>query len=71
MDVDRRLGGRWRLCSMDISQLCSILAACISDNPQQRKAAEATLAQVQLLVMHVSKCSYTRQRAKLLQGTNC
>ncbi|BDA47636.1 Importin-7 [Coccomyxa sp. Obi] len=32
---------------MDIGQLCSILAACISQNPQQRKAAEATLAQFQ------------------------
>ncbi|EIE23737.1 ARM repeat-containing protein [Coccomyxa subellipsoidea C-169] len=32
---------------MDIGQLCSILAACISQEPQQRKAAEATLAQFQ------------------------
>ena len=31
---------------MDIGQLCSILAACISTNPEQRKAGEATLEQV-------------------------
>jgi hypothetical protein len=38
---------------MDIGQLCSILAACISQNPQQRKAAEVTLAQVMVGNMHV------------------
>jgi len=31
---------------MDIGQLCSILAACISTNPEQRKAGETTLEQV-------------------------
>lgn len=31
---------------MDIGQLCSILAACMSTNPEQRKAGEATLEQV-------------------------
>ena len=31
---------------MDIGQLCSILAACMSTNPEQRKAGETTLEQV-------------------------
>ena len=65
----RRLGGRCHSCSMDISQLCSILAACISDNPQQRKAAEATLAQVKLTALHITRCSYALRCVLMLLMT--
>lgn len=44
---------------MDIAQLCSILAACISQNPQQRKAAEVTLAQVRVFMSNY--CNITVQ----------
>ena len=38
---------RWKVQhKMDIGQLCSILAACMSTNPEQRKAGETTLEQV-------------------------
>lgn len=36
---------------MELSQLCTILGAAQSSNPQQRKAAEQTLLQVTLLVI--------------------
>jgi len=39
---------------MDISQLCSILAACISPEEQQRKAAESTLAQVNTFLLYIA-----------------
>ena len=49
---------------MDIGQLCSILAACMSTNPEQRKAGETTLEQVlsyrQILL---SGCLEHRRRA--------
>ncbi len=38
---------RWEVQhTMDIGQLCSILAACMSTNSEQRKAGETTLEQV-------------------------
>ena len=48
-------------CSMDIGQLCSILAACISTNPEQRKAGEATLEQVLPLINIFQLAYYRRQ----------
>ena len=46
---------------MDIGQLCSILAACMSTNPEQRKAGEATLEQVP---QHIEADASNRQPSK-------
>ena len=49
---------------MDIGQLCSILAACMSTNPEQRKAGETTLEQVlSYQEILVSDCLEHRRRA--------
>ncbi len=53
------------LGDMDIGQLCSILAACMSTNPEQRKAGEATLEQVQPLITDSSMPVHLPQGAKM------
>ena len=49
---------------MDTGQLCSILAACMSTNPEQRKAGETTLEQVvSPQLIYCSGCLEHRRRA--------
>ncbi len=56
---------------MELSQLCTILGAAQSSNPQQRKAAEQTLLQVVFLATPLPHSAGSGLHAGVLANRPC